>query len=51
MAQETTRTVVSLTDRAPSISAAEIVAHLVPPRQFDHASLDNYRPDPAYPSQ
>jgi cell division protein ZapE len=51
MVNESTRTVVSLTDRSPSISAAEIVAHLVPPRQFDGASLDNYRPDPAYPSQ
>ncbi|BDZ50773.1 cell division protein ZapE [Frondihabitans sucicola] len=51
MAHESTRTVVSLTDRSPSISAAEIVAHLVPPRQFDGASLENYRPDPAYPSQ
>jgi cell division protein ZapE len=51
MAPEATRTVVSLTDRTPSITAAEIVAHLVPPRQFDGASLDNYRPDPAYPSQ
>ena len=51
MAAEATRTVVSLTDRTPSISAAEIVAHLVPPRQFDGASLENYRPDPAFPSQ
>ena len=51
MASESTRTVVSLTDRSPSISAEEIVAHLVPSRQFDGASLENYRPDPAYPSQ
>ncbi|AMM20931.1 ATPase [Frondihabitans sp. PAMC 28766] len=51
MTDETTRATVSLVDRAPTISAAEIVAHLVPPRQFDGASLDNYRPDPAYPSQ
>lgn len=51
MTHESTRTVVSITDRTPSISAAEIVAHLVPPRQFDGASLENYRPDPAYPSQ
>jgi cell division protein ZapE len=43
--------VVSITDRAPSITAGEIVAHLVPPRQFDGASLENYRPDPDYPSQ
>ncbi|GAA4264851.1 cell division protein ZapE [Frondihabitans peucedani] len=51
MSHETTRAIVSLTDRSPSISAAEIVAHLVPPRQFDGASLDNYRPDPQYASQ
>lgn len=51
MTDETRTTVVSLADRSPSISAAEIVAHLVPPRQFDGASLDNYRPDPEYPSQ
>lgn len=51
MVDESTRTVVSLVERSPSISAAEIVAHLVPPRQFDGASLENYRPDPAYPSQ
>jgi cell division protein ZapE len=28
-----------------------MVAHLVPPRQFLAASLDNYRPDRDYPSQ
>ncbi|RKR74050.1 cell division protein ZapE [Frondihabitans australicus] len=53
MSNETqaTPTVVSLRDRTPTITAAEIVAHLVPPRQFDGASLENYRPDPEYPSQ
>ena len=51
MSTETTRTIVSLTDRNPGITGAEIVAHLTPPRQFDGASLENYRPDPAYPSQ
>ncbi len=40
-----------LVDRAPALSAAEIVAHLVPPRQFEHATLESYRPDPDYPSQ
>ena len=40
-----------LVDRAPTLSAAEIVAHLVPPRQFEHATLESYRPDPDYPSQ
>ena len=40
-----------LVDRAPTITAPEIVAHLVPPRQFTDATLDSYRPDPDYPSQ
>jgi cell division protein ZapE len=40
-----------LTERAPSISGAELAGTLVPPRQFDQASFDNYRPDPDYPSQ
>ena len=47
--QQLSRT--SLVDRAPSMSGAEIAASLVPPRQFAHASLENYRPDPDYPSQ
>lgn len=41
----------SLTDRAPAMSGDEIAASLVPPRQFDAATLENYRPDPDYPSQ
>jgi cell division protein ZapE len=41
----------SLLDRAPTMSGAEIAASLVPPRQFDDATLDDYRPDPDYPSQ
>jgi len=41
----------SLLDRAPTMSGAEIAASLVPPRQFDGATLENYRPDPDYPSQ
>ncbi|WP_024355960.1 cell division protein ZapE [Leucobacter chironomi] len=40
-----------LVDRHPSISGTDLVATLVPPPQFDHASFDSYRPDPAYPSQ
>ena len=40
-----------LTDRRPSISGAELVGTLVPPRQFDRATFDSYRPDPAHPSQ
>lgn len=41
----------SLADRNPSLSGAEMVAQLVPPRQFQSATLDTYRPDPDYPSQ
>jgi len=41
----------SLVARAPQMSGAEIAASLVPPRQFAGATLDNYRPDPDYPSQ
>lgn len=41
----------SLADRSPSMTAAEIAASLVPPRQFEQATLDNYVPDPEYPSQ
>jgi cell division protein ZapE len=41
----------SLADRAPEMSGAELAAALVPPRQFAQATLDNYRPDPDYPSQ
>jgi cell division protein ZapE len=41
----------SLADRAPEMSGAELAGALVPPRQFAGATLDNYRPDPDYPSQ
>ncbi|MFC5501726.1 cell division protein ZapE [Lysinimonas soli] len=41
----------SLVARAPQMSGTEIAASLVPPRQFESATLDNYRPDPDYPSQ
>lgn len=40
-----------LADRSPDISGTGIVAQLVPPRQFADATLENYRPDPDYPSQ
>lgn len=40
-----------LVERSPSITAAEIVAELVPPPQFAHASFESYRTDPDYPSQ
>jgi cell division protein ZapE len=40
-----------LVDRFPTLDGAEIVAHLVPPRQFALATLESYRPDRDYPSQ
>jgi cell division protein ZapE len=40
-----------LTERTPSISGTELAGTLVPPRQFDTASFENYRPDRDYPSQ
>jgi cell division protein ZapE len=41
----------ALADRNPTLSGQEIVAHLVPPRQFATATLDSYRPDRDFPSQ
>ena len=41
----------SLVNRDSSITPAEMVEHLVPPRQFETATLDTYRPDRDYPSQ
>lgn len=40
-----------LIDRGSTITGAQIVEHLVPPRQFTSATLESYRPDPDYPSQ
>jgi len=40
-----------LGERTPDITGAEIVAELVPPPQFEHASFASYRPDHDYPSQ
>ena len=51
MPQRLPATLVRLVDRSPSLSGAEMAAVLVPPRQFDTASFDSYRPDPDYPSQ
>ena len=42
---------VHLTDRLPEVSADEMVRQLVPPRQFDDARFETYRPDHEYPSQ
>ena len=40
-----------LADRSPTITAADITALLVPPRQFVTASFESYRPDENYDSQ
>jgi cell division protein ZapE len=41
----------SILDRSPQLTGAEMVAHLTPPRQFQTATLESYRPDRDYPSQ
>lgn len=43
--------IVHLTERLPELTAEEMVRSLVPPRQFDDARFETYRPDPEYPSQ
>ncbi|KZE90894.1 cell division protein ZapE [Microbacterium sp. TNHR37B] len=43
--------IVHLTDRSPQVTGSEMVAALVPPPQFDHATFDTYRADSEYPSQ
>ena len=40
-----------LADRLPTLTGEQMVDHLVPPRQFDTATIDSYRPDLNYPSQ
>jgi cell division protein ZapE len=44
-------TVTSLCVINPNISASELLAGLVPPPEFQNASFESYRPDPAFPSQ
>lgn len=51
MAPEAARRVTRLIDRSPDITGAEIVAELIPPPQFEHASFESYRPDHDFPSQ
>lgn len=43
--------VASLADRSSAMSGEQIAGSLVPPRQFRDATVDNYVPDPDYPSQ
>ncbi|WP_309064307.1 cell division protein ZapE [Microbacterium sp.] len=51
MTQTTTTGIVHLTDRTPSVTGTEMLASLVPPPQFDDATFESYRADPAHPSQ
>lgn len=43
--------IVHVTGRTPVVTGTEMLASLVPPPQFDGATFDSYRADPAYPSQ
>ncbi len=40
-----------LVDRVPTLTGAQMVAQLVPPRQFAGVTLESYQPDRDYPSQ
>jgi cell division protein ZapE len=51
MSTESTRSPGALVEHDPTLSGQEIVTHLVPPRQFETATLDSYRTDRDYPSQ
>jgi cell division protein ZapE len=42
---------ISLVERTPEVTIKELLAQLVPPREFSHASFENYRPDVKFPSQ
>lgn len=42
---------VHLADRRPSVTTAQMLAHLVPPPQFAQARFDTYVVDAEYPSQ
>lgn len=37
--------------RNPEIVPAELIGELFPPREFEHSSFENYRPDENFPSQ
>ena len=42
---------IQLVSRQPHMSVQDMLEHFRPPAQFDHVSLDNYVPDPNFPSQ
>jgi len=43
--------VVELATRRPSLTVEQMLAHLIPPRQFLNSRFDNYVPDPEHPTQ
>ncbi|GAB3617102.1 cell division protein ZapE [Okibacterium endophyticum] len=51
MSQSGERGRINIALRTPQITAGEIADSLVPPRQFEKARFDTYRPDPDFPSQ
>ena len=51
MFDQQTSAVSHLVDRAPTITGTEIARELVPPRQFETATFDSYRPDADFESQ
>jgi len=51
MTSDAPRIAEHLTDRHPTLSGSQIVEHLVPPRQFQSATAETYRPDHDYASQ
>jgi len=44
-------TVEHLVDRHPTVSPERLIAQLIPPPTFTDVSFENYRPDPAEPTQ
>lgn len=43
--------IVSLVERTPEVTVKELLAQLVPPREFASSSFENYRPDERFASQ
>lgn len=41
----------SLVLRSPQVGASELLTELVPPREFENSSFENYIPHPEFPSQ
>ncbi|WP_225754423.1 cell division protein ZapE [Actinotalea sp. Marseille-Q4924] len=51
MTEPTAEPTAALTARRPQVPADRLLAGLVPPRHFQDATFDGYRPDPDHPSQ